>query len=66
MRLKTGYILFCHIILPSFIEITRGDFVNKNDLFELVQKLRSSIKGYVLFRGSPDYEISRQNVAFLP
>ena len=64
MRLKTSYTIFLHIISSLFV-ITQADFVSKNDFFELVHTLRSSIKGYVLYRGSPDYETARQSVVFL-
>ena len=64
MRLNTSYTICLHIIFSIFV-ITQADFVSKNDFFELVHTLRSSIKGYVLYRGSPDYETARQSVVFL-
>ena len=58
MQLMTGGTCV-KIILFLWIKVVSGKLIENSDFFQVVQDLRSSIEGSVLFRGSPDYEISR-------
>ena len=52
-----NFILSAVIIILQIFDISAVQY--EADIFELVQELRSTLKGYVFIRGSPDYETAR-------
>ena len=58
MQLMTGGSCV-KILVFICIKVVTGKLIENSDFFQVVQDLRSSIEGSFLFRGSPDYEISR-------
>ena len=55
VKFKTIPVIFISLLIFSVKCHSHGN----GDFFEMVQELRDSIRGYVFFRGSPDYETAR-------
>ena len=48
-----------YLIWMISVSLVSSNLTEHSDFFKIVKDLRASIKGYVLYRGSPDYETAR-------